>query len=191
MNDDPSLHVSTRLKMLRKAQGLTLRDLAEASGVSVNAISLIEREKTSPTIVTLHKLATALGIGIVNFLPEETGKKVIFLEGEQHPPTRNGKALLRSLGTGLVNQTMEPLLITLEPDADSGSEPMMYPGHELVFCLDGQISYEISGRQYLLKQGDSLFFEASLPHRWRNEHSEPSQVLLVIQSLDNMRSAPF
>jgi quercetin dioxygenase-like cupin family protein/DNA-binding Xre family transcriptional regulator len=190
MNEDPSLKVSTRLKMLRKARRLTLRDLSEASGLSVNTISLIEREKTSPTIVTLHKLATALGVGVISFLEEETDKQVIFLQQGQRPSTRSGKALLRSLGTGLVNQTMEPLLITLEPDADSGPEPMTHLGHELAFCLNGQISYEINGEQYLLKPGDSLLFEASLPHRWHNEQSEPSQLLMVVQSTNGVHNTP-
>lgn len=191
MNEDPSLKVSTRLRMLRKARRLTLRDLSKVSGLSVNTISLIEREKTSPTIVTLHKLATALGVGVTSFLEEETSKQVIFLRQAQRPFTRSGKALLRSLGTGLVNQTMEPLLITLEPEADSGPEPMTHLGHELAFCLNGQISYEVNGKQYLLNPGDSLLFEASLPHRWRNEQSESSRLLMVVQSINGTHSTPF
>ena len=70
MDDSPSIMVSKRLKAFRKSQGYTLRTLAEMSGVSVNTISLIERGKTSPTIATLHKLATALALSLTDFFGE-------------------------------------------------------------------------------------------------------------------------
>jgi len=194
VDEDLSLQVGKRLKVWRDTRGLTMRELADASGLSLNTISLIERGKTSPTIHTLHKLAKALGIEVANFLTEDRQKNVIFLQREQRTPTRSGNLLLRSLGTlgtGLKNQAMEPLLITLEPHADSGPEPMMHPGQELVFCLEGQVIFEINGLQYPLRSGDSLFFEASLPHLWRNDQDVPSKVLLVIQSVGQTQIAPL
>ena len=184
MIDDPSLQLGRRLKALRKARGLTLRELADASSLSMNTISLIERRKISPTVATLHKLATALGIMTADFLTQESGDKVIFSKLEKRQQTRSMKTLIESLGTGLPNQSMEPLLVTLEPKADSGPEPITHLGHELVYCLEGQIVYEIGDRQYFLNPGDSLLFEAYLPHRWRNEQPTLSKMLLILQSLN-------
>ena len=168
-----------------------MRDLATASELSVNTISLIERGKISPTITTLHKLAIALGIGIAEFFAAESGKQVIFTKRDQRRSVRSGMAMIGSLGSGLDNQTMEPLLVTLASGSDSGSRPMTHFGHEFAFCLEGRIIYEINGEQYLLEPGDSLFFEAYLPHRWSNGQAAPSQALVVAQSHGNNQTGPL
>lgn len=184
MFEDPSELVSKRLKAIRNRRGLTLRDLAEASDLSINTISLIERSKSSPTIGTLHKLATALGVSVADFVEEESDRQVIFLKREQRQRARSAQALIEGLGGGLAEQTMEPLLITLEPEADSGPDPIVHVGHELVFCLEGRIVYEIRDEAYVLEPEDSLLFEASLPHRWRNDQAASSRILLILQSSD-------
>jgi transcriptional regulator with XRE-family HTH domain len=191
MKDDPSSLVGQKLKAFRKMRGLSMRDLATASELSVNTISLIERGKISPTITTMHKLATALGIGIAEFFAEESVRHVIFIKRDQQRRVRSGKAMIGSLGSGLDNQTMEPLLVTLEPGAGSGSQLMTHLGHEFAFCLAGRIMYEISGEQYLLEPGDSLFFEAYLPHRWSNGQAAPSQALVVAQSPGSDQTGPL
>lgn len=182
MIEDPSELVGKRLRTLRNRRGLTLRDLADASGLSINTISLIERSKSSPTIATLHKLATALGVSIADFVEEESDRQVIFLKRAERRHVRSANALIEGLGAGLADQTMEPVLITLEPDADSGPEPIVHVGHELVFCLDGRIVYEVRGEAYVLEPEDSLLFEAGLPHRWSNDQAGPSRMLLILQS---------
>ncbi|NCF65216.1 MAG: helix-turn-helix domain-containing protein [Chloroflexi bacterium] len=182
MDDSPSFMVSKRLKAFRKSQGYTLRTLSEMSGVSMNTISLIERGKTSPTIATLHKLATALAISLADFCSETSNKQVIFTKRDQWQQMRYGSVFMGYIDEALANQTMSPVLITFEPEADSGPELMTHAGHELAFCLDGRIQYEINGRQYLLEPGDSLLFEAQIPHRWQNVNGESSQALMVVQS---------
>jgi transcriptional regulator with XRE-family HTH domain len=191
MKNDPISLVGQQLKAFRKMRGISMRDLATASELSVNTISLIERGKISPTITTLHKLAIALGIGIAEFFAAESGKQVIFTKRDQRRSVRSGMAMIGSLGSGLDNQTMEPLLVTLASGSDSGSRPMTHFGHEFAFCLEGRIIYEINGEQYLLEPGDSLFFEAFLPHRWSNGQAAPSQALVVAQSHGNDQTGPL
>jgi len=89
---------------------------------------------------------------------------------------------MENLGSGLRDQAMEPLLVTLQPGAGSGDEPIVHVGHEFVFCIEGEIEYEIKDDSYLLDAGDSLIFEAHLPHRWRNVSDEPSSILLILQT---------
>ena len=182
MEDSPSITVSKRLRAFRKSKSYTLRDLSELSGVSVNTISLIERGKTSPTIATLHKLASALEVNLTDFCSESSSKQIIFTRRDQWQQTKYGAVFMGNLGEALANQTMSPVLITLGPQADSGLEPMMHAGHELAFCLDGRIQYDVNGEQYLLEPGDSLLFEAQLPHHWQNANGASSQVLMIVQT---------
>jgi len=89
---------------------------------------------------------------------------------------------MENLGSGFRDQTVEPLLVVLQPGADSGDEPIVHLGHEFVFCLEGAIEYEIRGDSYLLNAGDSLIFGAHLPHRWWNAGDSVSTILLILQT---------
>jgi quercetin dioxygenase-like cupin family protein len=62
---------------------------------------------------------------------------------------------------------------------------MMHTGHELVFCLQGELDYEIAGEHYLLKPGDALLFHANLPHRWHNPDNESAEFLLIMQLIED------
>ena len=91
---------------------------------------------------------------------------------------------LADLGAGLTLHGGQPLLVTLEPKANSGSTPIVHTGHEFVFCLDGQLAYTIEGSNYILNPGDSLLFEAHLPHFWQNVGESTSQSLLIMCPAD-------
>jgi uncharacterized cupin superfamily protein len=79
---------------------------------------------------------------------------------------------------------VEPFMLTLENSANSGSRPMSHTGHEFVFCLKGRLLYTVEEQSFLLTAGDSLLFEAHLPHRWQNASEDAAQVLLVLCPAD-------
>jgi transcriptional regulator with XRE-family HTH domain len=174
--------IGPRLRALRKKRRLSLRALAGLCGLSANTISLVERGKTSPSVATLHRLATALGVSMTFFFEEKERREVVFVKADRRARTRSDSVVMDNLGSGLRDQTMEPLLVTLQPGTGSGDEPIVHLGHEFVFCLEGKVEYEIRGDRYLLDAGDSLIFEAHLPHRWRNVGDDPSAILLILQT---------
>jgi len=186
---DPSRLVGERLRAARLQRGLTARGLAEASDLSLNTISLIERSKISPTVATLHKLAMALGVPLTFFFEDGEHKKVVYLKNGRRPQARSGGALLENLGTGLPGQTVEALLLTLPPGSGSGPDQCVHLGHELVFCLEGAVDYQVDGQPYRLEPYDSLFFEAHLPHTWRNPLGMNAKFLLVLQSAEGRDEA--
>lgn len=175
--------VGAQVKALRTERGLSMRALAERCDLSPNTISLIERRSTSPSVSTLHRLAVALNVPITAFF-KETGEQVRIINSRPDMRTFTGSldVRLESLGSGLDGQTLEPFLVSLNPGADSGDQAIVHDGHELVYCLDGQLDYEIDGEPYRLVAGESLLFEAHLPHCWRNLGSDPAIFLLVFQS---------
>ncbi|MDA8216905.1 MAG: cupin domain-containing protein [Dehalococcoidales bacterium] len=184
MVSDPAQLIGQRLREARLARGWSARDLAAAGDIALNTVSLIERGKISPTVATLHKLANALGVPLSFFVEEPAGRPIAFLRREERRRTRGLHMWLENLGAGLPEQTMEPLLVTLEPNADSGPEPIVHAGQELVFCLEGQIEYQVEDETFLLGPEDSLFFEARLPHRWRNPTDAQARMLLIIETAE-------
>jgi transcriptional regulator with XRE-family HTH domain len=183
MNPKKLPDVGARLRALRDRRGLSLRSLAEVSNLSPNTISLIERGVSSPSVATLHRLAIGLGVPITSFFKEKKEKEeVILTRAGERPCSKSASVLLESLGSGLQDQTLEPFVVTLKPGADSGRQIMVHAGHELVYCLQGEIEYEVGGQYYRLAVGDALLFEARLTHRWRNPCSEPAKCLMVLQT---------
>jgi transcriptional regulator with XRE-family HTH domain len=179
------IDVGKRLRELRAMRGLSIRSLAELSGLNFNTLSLIENEKTSPSVSTLQQLAQALQVPITAFF-ETTfiQADVIFQKSGQRPKATFAHGLLEDLGGGIMLGEGVPLLLKLEPGAESGPEAIVHTGQEFVYCLKGNLTYMISGVEYNLSPGDSLIFQAHQPHRWGNGGESESQSILVLCPAD-------
>lgn len=173
--------VGQRLRDIRNDHGLSIRALAEMSQLNVNTLSMIENGKTSPSVATLQQLAFALEIPIAAFFENGTPKnKIAYLKASQRSKAAFAHGTLEDLGAGMVSRGAEPFLVVLEPNAESGPNPIIHTGREFVFCLEGKLAYVIEDQEYILEPGDSLLFEAHLPHRWQNIGSTPTRSLLVL-----------
>lgn len=184
MIEEVAPNVGPRIRAIREQRGFSLRALAERCNLSINAISLIERGENSPTVSSLHLLATALGVKIADFFEDAHEHAVVLVRREQRLATQGDGLLMESLGIGLRNQQLEPFIVTVEPDAGDNSEAIVHPGQEFVYCLAGEIRYQVGGQNYDLKSGDSLLFEATQPHCFRNMSKFPVQVLLIFQAVE-------
>ncbi|UCC65546.1 MAG: cupin domain-containing protein [Anaerolineae bacterium] len=185
MNEQTPPNVGRHLRALRHERGLSLRALAELCELSPNTISLIERGATSPTVSTLHRLATALGVPITSLFAGPAEKvKAILTRADERPASGSASVVLESLGYGLEEQACDPFVVNMKAGAGSGRQVMTHTGHELVYCLRGQLDYEVAGEHYRLAPGDALLFHADLPHRWHNSSDHPAVFLLVMQIVE-------
>lgn len=179
------VNVGRRLRKLRAECGLSIRSLAEKSGLNVNTLSLIENGKTSPSVSTLQQVAAALKAPITAFFETETPPQMIVCQkADDRKAATFTHGTLADLGTGFARPGLEPFIVTLEPYTDSGDTPIVHTGLEFVFCLEGRIGYEVDGQAFTLEPGDSLLFEAHLPHRWRNDGESRSRSLLLLCPAD-------
>ena len=177
-------NVGARIRMLREQRNLSLRALADRCELSVNAISLIERGENSPTVSSLHVLATALGVKITDFFEDSHEQAVVLVRQNQRLSTRGNGLLMEGLGSGLRNQQFEAFLVTVETNRGESGELVVHPGQEFVYCLEGEIQYRIHNQVYHLSAGDSLLFEASQPHAFQNMGKRPARILLVFQAIE-------
>lgn len=179
------VNVGSSVRVLRMRHGLSIRQLARQSGISVNTLSLIENGRTSPTASTLQQLAAALGLSVAAFF--ETGvrqENVVYVKSGQRRRVTFDYGTIENLGAGFINSAVEPFVVTLEAGAGSGPQATVHTGYEFVLCLRGGIVYRIDDRTYLLRQGDSLLLESHLPHCWHNVENKPSEFLLVLSPTD-------
>lgn len=177
--------VGRRLRELRTRQGFSLRSLADRSGLNVNTLSSVENGKSSPSVSTLQQLALALEVPISAFFESEPVEKhVVFTQAEQRPQATFGSTQMQNLGKDLAGSVVQPFVVTLKPGKGSGDQMIVHTGHEFVYCLSGLIHYRIELDEYFLKAGDSLIFEAHLPHCWENKGEDAAQILLILYPSD-------
>lgn len=179
------IDVGQRLRELRATRGLSLRALAKLSSLNVNTLSLIENRRTSPSVSTLQQLAQTLQLPISAFFETDHGNKlVLHQKAGSRPHAAFTHGSIEDLGAGMTRFGAEPFIVTLSPKADSGKTPIVHTGREFVYCLEGHIAYTVDSTTYLLETGDSLLFEAYLPHHWKNLGATPSSNLLVLCPMD-------
>jgi transcriptional regulator with XRE-family HTH domain len=177
----PLVDVGQRLREIRTDYNLTIRDLARKSGLNVNTLSMIENGKTSPSVETLRQLSLALEIPMAAFFEEPPPQnKVAYYKASQRPSIAFAHGTLEDLGAGMPRRGAETFLVTLKPNSNSGKNPIVHTGRETVVCLEGQLTYTIEEQAFVLGPGDSLSFEAHLPHRWQNTGTMPTRSLLVL-----------
>jgi len=177
------LLVGQNIRELRTKRKLSLRALAELSGLSTNAISLIERGDNSPTVSSLHSLATALGVPVTAFFEQHTDGLVIHTMKDYRPTSETAGVRMENLGSGLPHQQIEPFLMTIEPASSSTSSQITHAGEEFVYVLKGTLVCMVNEQEYNLEEGDSLLFLASQPHIYRNQTSKVAQILIIFQPM--------
>ncbi len=173
------LNVGQKLKGLRASKSMSLRLLSQKSGISANALSLIERNKTSPTVTTLLAIARAFNMGIKDFFSpqDQDAKELVFTKGVG----KQSGAPIEALAPSLKQQNLQPVLVRLAADEKFREEFCFHPGDEFVYCLSGEIECEVGQQKIRLEQGDAVTYKAETPHRINNKSPSGSQALVVFE----------
>jgi transcriptional regulator with XRE-family HTH domain len=152
-------------------------------------LSKIENGQTSPSLTTLQNLAGALNIPLASFFAtyDEKREASFVKAGEGLTIERRGSKsghVYQLLGASLRNRVrMEPYLITLDEDSDA-YPIFQHEGVEFIFMLEGSVVYRHAGKDYAMRPGDALFFDAEAPHGPLEIVTRPCRYLSVIASAD-------
>lgn len=179
--------IGREIKALRLQQGTTIADLAAVTGLSISMLSKIENGATSASLTTLQLLANALSSPITSFFRryEETRNAVHTKAGEgvetERAGTRAGHQynLLGHLGANASGVVVEPYLITLTEESDR-FPTFQHDGIEMLYMLEGEVEYRHGESTYLLRPGDTLFFDADAPHGPEVLVNLPARYLSII-----------
>jgi transcriptional regulator with XRE-family HTH domain len=177
--------VGPRIKALREAGGLSLRDLAERSGVSAPMLSQVERNETSPTLATAHRIAAGLELSLSQLLRLDEGEAVSVVRADDVKPSRERRGHRTEVLTpALPGQRAELSRHVLEPGAatgDAGDPPLHEPGaREIAHVVAGRIDLCIDDQRHELGAGDTVTFDADLPHHFENPGTAPATFLAVV-----------
>jgi transcriptional regulator with XRE-family HTH domain len=174
-----------RVRALRRERGLTLNVLAERSGVSRAMISKLERGEKNPTLVVAAKVAEGLGVSLSRLVGVEGRREVVLV-----PRVR--RMIVRDPETGFERQLLSPgfggrgieFLRNVVPEGSTAGEfpPQRRGVEEYVVVERGRLKATLGGEEYLLEDGDALYFEADVPHRFDNVGEGECSYYQVIDS---------
>ena len=176
--------LGSRVRALREAMGLSLRDLADRTGVSAPMLSQVERGETSPTLAVAARIAGGLELSLSQLLRlDESGHVVVIRDGEGRSRLRGGHRV-DELTPALPGQRADVSLHTLEPGAATGGPgdpPIHEPGsRETVYVHSGSVTLVIDGDEHELATGDSVTFDADLPHHLENRGRGAAKFVAVV-----------
>jgi transcriptional regulator with XRE-family HTH domain len=179
--------IGHEVRECRKTLGITVTDLASATGLSAGMLSKIENGNISPSLGTLQARSRALGVPITTFFRryEEPRNAVFVKSGEgveiERRGTRAGHQyrLLGHIDANSSGVMVEPYLITLEDDADV-FPTFQHSGLEFLYMLEGEVVYRHGDQLYPMQPGDSLFFDADAPHGPEQLTALPCRYLSII-----------
>ena len=192
--DDGDRQIGGHLKVLRAARGMTLDRLAVATGLTKSYLSKIQNSRKLPPIATLSRIAQALGTGIGSFfgdiLEAREGASVV-RRNERLPVVRGGTAFgydYVSLAHKRLSKRMEPFVFTFPSKIDRHVF-FDHGGEEFVFILSGTVEFQVGDERWTLEEGDSIYFDAAIPHRgW--SVGRDAKALVVVHATEHAAAEP-
>lgn len=166
--DEQIKQIALRLQGLRDALELTPAQVAEQIGISTEQYQTMERGESDLSVSTLQKIAVQFGVSLDELMfGEEPHMNAYFLtrKGTGISVERTRAYKYESLASGFKNRIADPFIVTVEPKpADTPIFYNTHQGQEFNMVLEGRLQLNINGKELILNQGDSLYFDSNLPH---------------------------
>ncbi len=179
-----ALSVGPRVKNLREAMDLSLRDLAERSGVSAPMLSQVERGETSPTLSVAERIAGGLELSLSQLLRLDDTDGVSVVRAAERRRGGGPRHRYEVLTPPLPGLRAEVSLLTLAPGAATagpGDPPMHEPGSRETAVIEvGTVELHVDGQRHRLTAGDTVTFDADLPHHFENNGKMEARFLAVV-----------
>lgn len=178
------MKIGKKLKALRKEKKMTLKELSEKSGVQIATLSRIEHDIMTGTLQSHISICKALGVSLAAFYGEiESEDKSVSLtkrRQEREFFVQPKKSIIEMLTTKISDKKMMPLLVKIQKGGKTHKEENKVGAEKFIYILDGKIRADIGKETYNLSKGDSVYFDASLPHVFHNFGKSEARVLCVL-----------
>ena len=163
------LNVGERLRTLRETNGMSQRALAKKAGVTNGIISMIEKNRNSPSLATLKKILDAIPIPFAEFFAEgATPQLRTFYKADELHEIGSSGFSFRQVGVDLSGRAMQILHERIDIGADSGIEMLRHESEEGGVVIRGTIELTVGSEIQILGPGDAYYFDSRIPHRFRN-----------------------
>jgi transcriptional regulator with XRE-family HTH domain len=174
-------NLGTLVRQLREGRGLSLRSLAERSGFSGAFLSQVENGQASPSISSMERIASALGVTMGEFFRAAEKQHLPVVRASERIGLSSGwsRAKIESLGASQPGRKLEGVVIVIQPGGTSGKDAYPLSSEQIAVIFEGELELTLGDEEHKLWRGDSATLRAGVPRRWRNVSDKPAQVMIV------------
>ena len=177
------MYIGKRVQELRKVRGMSLTELAEKSGVQIASLSRIENMKMTGTLESHMKIAQALGVDVTQLytaiIKEEDKARVHTPKSLSDVFVHSDKSSYEILTSNVLGKRMMPILLKIEPEGRTNMEQNPPGSEKFIFVLEGKIEVQVGDKTYSLSRYNTLYFDASLEHKFVNAGKTTAKVICV------------
>ncbi|MDP9162640.1 MAG: cupin domain-containing protein [Pseudomonadota bacterium] len=172
------IDIGNRLRRVREAAGMSQRQLATRAGITNSTISLIEANRTNPSVGALKRVLDAIPMALADFFAlDAAAAEGPFYRAEELVEIGKGAISYRQVGRALEGRRLQILHERYEPGADTGRILLSHDGEEGGVVVSGQLEVTVDGGRKVLGPGDAYSFRSNSPHRFRCIGSEQAIVI--------------
>ena len=183
--------VGHKIRGIRESKNLTVEEIAESSGLSVEQINSIENDQNLPSLGPLIKIARALGVRLGTFMDDNDSLGPVVTRAEDRERERsisfsNGASDARkhmeyhTLAQQKAGRHMEPFVIDINPEENPNYTLSAHEGEEFIYVMEGEIEVEYGKDKYNLKEGDSIYYDSIVKHHLHGAPGKPAKILALI-----------
>jgi transcriptional regulator with XRE-family HTH domain len=174
------MQLGKKIRDLRLRRGLTVQQLAGATGLSKGFISQVENHRTSPSLATLHDLARALDTSAAYLVVEEEQVPCVIRAGQRSRVPAGGNASRVEVLSAQPKRNLELIQVDLPPGLEAGDHRHYHHGEQCLLCVEGQIRLTCGEHIIDLASGDSCHFDGRVPHAIENRGTASARVLIAM-----------
>ena len=183
--------VGSKIKGLRETKNLSVEEIAESTGLSVEQITSIENDQNLPSLGPLIKIARALGVRLGTFMDDNDSLGPVVTRAEDREKDSsisfsNGAVDARKhmeyhpLAQQKAGRHMEPFIIDINPTDNLDYKLSAHEGEEFIYVMEGEIEVEYGKAKYLLKQGDSIYYDSIVKHHLHGALGKSAKILALV-----------
>jgi transcriptional regulator with XRE-family HTH domain len=181
-----SYGIGPKIRALRSKKLLSLVQLGEHTGLSASLLSKIERGQLVPTLPTLHRIAQVFGVGLEHFFVDTSERPTVSVVRKKdrlrlpnRPDEESPAYFFESLDFPVTDRKMEAYYAEFKAHAKP-MQPHQHAGAEIIYVVTGQLVVNIDGEDTMLGQGDSIYFDSSFPHSYRQHGRAVCSAVVVV-----------
>ncbi|MBQ6548955.1 MAG: helix-turn-helix transcriptional regulator [Prevotella sp.] len=183
--------VGSKIKGLRETKNLSIEEIAERSGLTVEQINSIENDVNLPSLGPLIKIARSLGVRLGTFMDDNDALGPVVTRAKDREKDSsisfsNGATDARKhmeyhpLAQQKAGRHMEPFVIDINPEENPNFQLSAHEGEEFIYVMQGEVEIEYGKDKYLLTEGDSIFYDSIVKHHVHGAPGKSAKILAVV-----------
>ena len=186
---ESNINVGSRIKSIRESKNITVEQVSERSGLSMEQIARIEDNKNQPSLAPLIKIARVLGVRLGTFLDDNDNLGPVVCRKEEKPESISFSSETSSshnnlnffaLAQSKAGRHMEPFIIDIDSASKNGYQLSSHEGEEFIFVLEGEIEITYGKNKYTLSSGDSIYYDSIIEHNVHAANESKAKIHAVV-----------